>query len=39
MMTDFVGFAEGVTGKALPADSALGAMRKLELDIIYEIAS
>lgn len=38
-MTDFIGFGEGTTEKPLPADSALGEMRKLELDIIYEIAS
>nr|DAT58462.1 MAG TPA: hypothetical protein [Caudoviricetes sp.] len=37
-MTD-TGFGEGVTGKPLPADSVLRAMRKSELDIIYEIVS
>lgn len=30
-MTDFIGFSEGATGKPLPADSTLRAMKKTEL--------
>ena len=30
-MTDFIGFSEGVTGKPLPADATLEAMKKTEL--------
>ena len=37
-MTDFIGFSEGVTGKPLPADSALGAMKKTELIKLLNIA-
>lgn len=37
-MTDFIGFGEGVTGKPLPEDSALGAMKKTELIELLHIA-
>lgn len=37
-MTDFIGFGEGVTGKPLPADSALGAMKKTKLIELLHIA-
>lgn len=37
-MTDFIGFGEGVTGKPLPADSTLGAMKKTELIELLHIA-
>lgn len=37
-MIDFTGFGEGVTGKPLPADSALGAMKKTELIKLLHIA-
>lgn len=37
-MTDFIGFGEGVIGKPLPADSALGAMKKTELIKLLHIA-
>ena len=39
MMIDFTGFGEGVTGKPLPADSALGAMKKTELIELLHIAN
>lgn len=37
-MTDFIGIGEGVIGKPLPADSALGAMKKAELIELLHIA-
>ena len=37
-MIDFTGLGEGVTGKPLPADSALGAMKKTELIKLLHIA-
>ena len=37
-MTDFIGFSEGVTGKPLPADATLEAMKKTELIELLHIA-
>lgn len=37
-MTDFIGFSEGATGKPLPKDSVLGAMKKAELIELLHIA-
>lgn len=37
-MTDFIGFGEGATGKPLPTDATLGAMKKTELIELLHIA-